>query len=86
MSEWFYQSEGQHLGPLKESALRKLYRNGELSGDALVWQEGFADGWRPLASTVIAAEDVQTREQQLRARSTTTLVLAVSPLLTMLLN
>ena len=88
MSEWFYQSEGQHLGPVNESTLRKLYANGKLPGDALVWQDGFADGWRPLASTVIAVAvaDVQMREQQLPARSMTNLVLALSPLLFLALD
>ncbi|MBL4574655.1 MAG: RDD family protein [Opitutaceae bacterium] len=38
--KWFYVEEGAQQGPVSESELRSMRRNGQLSFDSLVWSEG----------------------------------------------
>lgn len=44
MANWHYQHQGQACGPVDQTHLAALFRNGTLPGDTLVWQNGMA-GW-----------------------------------------
>ncbi len=44
MTNWHYQHQGQACGPVDQTHLAALFRNGMLPGDTLVWQQGMA-GW-----------------------------------------
>jgi hypothetical protein len=44
---WFYELDGQQMGPVSEAELMELFRAGRLKGTNLVWREGMAD-WEPL--------------------------------------
>ena len=44
MANWHYQHQGQACGPVDQTHLAALFRNGTLPGDTLVWQDGMA-GW-----------------------------------------
>jgi len=44
---WFYELNGQQMGPVSEAELLELFRGGEIKGSNLVWREGMAD-WEPL--------------------------------------
>jgi uncharacterized membrane protein len=47
---WFYESADQkQAGPVDVSTLEKLHRNGAVTGETLVWQEGMGD-WKPYSS------------------------------------
>jgi len=43
---WFYAAQGQEQGPISQANLDEMFRNGAISADTLVWQEGMA-GWEP---------------------------------------
>ncbi len=45
---WYYATEGRSNGPLTESSLKRLAREGEISGGTLVWHPGLEE-WEPLA-------------------------------------
>ncbi|MFW5857558.1 MAG: DUF4339 domain-containing protein [Planctomycetota bacterium] len=47
--EWFYEEEGEAVGPLPRRELRARVRSGELDAGALVWNESMED-WTPLRS------------------------------------
>lgn len=49
-SEWYYAIEGQQLGPVPESQLAAMARNGEIPPDTLVWTLNMTE-WRPLSET-----------------------------------
>jgi len=42
MAEWFYQRNGQKLGPLDTAALKRMAIAGELDPSDLIWREGMA--------------------------------------------
>ena len=44
--DWFYAQNGQQLGPVSESYLGQLARNGAITPDTLVWHAGMAQ-WQP---------------------------------------
>ncbi|MDX6767129.1 MAG: GYF domain-containing protein [Candidatus Methylacidiphilales bacterium] len=50
---WYYAKEGQPQGPLDHDTISRLYREGQIAPDTLVWQEGMAD-W-VMASTLLGA-------------------------------
>ena len=43
---WYYASGGQQMGPVEESALDDLVRQGVVRDDTLVWRQGLA-AWQP---------------------------------------
>lgn len=45
--DWFYAANGQQVGPITESQLDELRRNGNIHGSTLVWHAGLPD-WQPL--------------------------------------
>ena len=42
--DWFVIQKNEHLGPFSEGELKKLLEIGEISGNTLVWQEGWETG------------------------------------------
>lgn len=48
---WFYIHGGQQMGPIEESGLRSLLRDGTLDGSTQVWTEGM-DSWQPAADVM----------------------------------
>jgi hypothetical protein len=51
---WFYTREGQQIGPVDFSEIERLYSEGQLKDDTLVWQQGMVD-WVKL-STVLKTQ------------------------------
>lgn len=49
--QWFYIRNGQRLGPVEQSELLRLAREGGLAAEDLVWNSHFGQQWAP-ASTV----------------------------------
>lgn len=47
--EWYYAEDQRRVGPLTRSDLEKLFKNGTLKPDDLVWKEGYRD-WIPASS------------------------------------
>ncbi|HWU71522.1 MAG TPA: DUF4339 domain-containing protein, partial [Pseudoxanthomonas sp.] len=48
MSEWHYADRNrQRHGPVESAELARLFRNGSVALDTLVWREGLS-GWQPL--------------------------------------
>jgi hypothetical protein len=62
---WYYSINGQQHGPLEESALDQLIRDGVVTPETFVWKEGMSD-WvtlaqaRPVAKPGIVAEDASS--------------------------
>lgn len=52
---WFYAAGNDRKGPVNESELLALCRQGTIKSTDLVWTEGMAD-WRPLQSTPLAEQ------------------------------
>ncbi len=44
---WYYVENGQRLGPVGEAEFEEFVRQGRISADTLVWQQGMAD-WKSL--------------------------------------
>ncbi|MDG2123901.1 MAG: RDD family protein [Verrucomicrobiales bacterium] len=55
MTEWFYASGKEQMGPVDSARLEALARSGEVTAETLVWREGL-DGWKPYASVAAAAD------------------------------
>jgi hypothetical protein len=51
---WHYSLNGQQAGPMARDTLENLFRNGIITGDTLVWEQGTPD-WKPLRETELAA-------------------------------
>lgn len=49
-ASWFYEQNGQRLGPVSESTLISMIRGAVVSRDSLVWRDGLA-GWARLGET-----------------------------------
>lgn len=47
--EWYYVEDQRRVGPLTQTHLKNLFKNGTLSPEDLVWREGFRD-WVPASS------------------------------------
>lgn len=47
--QWYYDKNGQQLGPVPTNQLQSLIQSGQLRGNDLVWREGMTD-WMPLGS------------------------------------
>jgi hypothetical protein len=46
---WFYAKDGQQVGPVAFSEIERLYSEGQLGEDTLVWQQGMAS-WVELST------------------------------------
>ncbi len=57
--DWFYEINGQQLGPVSEEEIRRLVSAGQLNSQSLVWNATLPD-WMPLASTALSALVIST--------------------------
>jgi hypothetical protein len=48
---WYYESEGKPRGPVSDSLLQELLRQGKISRHTLVWSKGMAD-WKTLGEAL----------------------------------
>lgn len=46
--EWYYSSNGEQKGPVKESELKDKVRSGEVAPGELIWRDGMGD-WQPVS-------------------------------------
>jgi TM2 domain-containing membrane protein YozV len=51
---WYYEQNGNRIGPVDEATMRGLIANRTISIDTLVWTNGMAN-WTPLQQTQLAA-------------------------------
>ncbi len=51
---WYYEQNGNRMGPVDELAMRQLIADRTISIDTLVWTNGMAN-WTPLQQTQLAA-------------------------------
>jgi TM2 domain-containing membrane protein YozV len=51
---WYYEQNGNRIGPVDEVTMRSLIANLTISIDTLVWTNGMAN-WTPLQQTQLAA-------------------------------
>ena len=51
---WYYEQNGNRIGPVDEATMRSLIANRVISIDTLVWTNGMAN-WTPLQQTQLAA-------------------------------
>ena len=51
---WYYEQNGNRIGPVDEANMRGLIANRTISIDTLVWTNGMAN-WTPLQQTQLAA-------------------------------
>lgn len=61
--KWYYVAEGERKGPVGESELGRLFAEGDIAGETLVWNETFAD-WVPYAEAAPAPGGEGRLEQQ----------------------
>jgi len=52
MAGWYYQKDGQNLGPVDIATLKRMAINGELSPSDLIWREGLAS-WAKLRAAQV---------------------------------
>ena len=53
LKTWFYDKNGQGIGPFSEDEMQKLIKSGVVSQNALVWTEGFTE-WRSMSVTALS--------------------------------
>jgi TM2 domain-containing membrane protein YozV len=51
---WYYEQNGNRIGPVDEATMRQLIADRTISIDTLVWTNGMAN-WSPLQQTQLAA-------------------------------
>jgi TM2 domain-containing membrane protein YozV len=51
---WYYEQNGNRIGPVDETTMRSLIADRTISIDTLVWTNGMAN-WTPLQQTQLAA-------------------------------
>ena len=51
---WYYEQNGNRIGPVDEATMRSLIASRTISIDTLVWTNGMAN-WTPLQQTQLAA-------------------------------
>ena len=51
---WYYEQNGNRIGPVDEATMRSLIADRTISIDTLVWTNGMAN-WTPLPQTQLAA-------------------------------
>jgi Domain of unknown function (DUF4328)/GYF domain 2 len=54
METWYYERNGQKVGPVSESQIKELVLSGELHGSSLVWTVGL-DSWTALNRSSLAS-------------------------------
>jgi hypothetical protein len=69
---WFYAKDGQQVGPVAFSEIERLYSEGQLRGDTLVWQQGMPS-WVELSTLL------QTRRGVPSAPTTPTSIPTTQP-------
>lgn len=47
MNEWWYSEKSKKIGPIQADELSKLFQNGKITQNTIVWQEGMPE-WKPL--------------------------------------
>lgn len=57
---WHFARDGKQEGPVDESELVKLFAEGQLFGDTLVWCEDF-DDWKPASSVPVFAAKLKKK-------------------------
>ncbi|MEM8636390.1 MAG: DUF4328 domain-containing protein [Pseudomonadota bacterium] len=50
---WVYQKDNEKLGPVPEPDLKSLIVSGDVTGDTLVWRQGFAE-WQSIKDTELS--------------------------------
>ena len=58
--QWFYILDGQRLGPVEESELFRLARDGRLQPGDLVWNPSFGQEWKPASAVPHLFEKIST--------------------------
>ena len=51
MVAWYYEQNGQQIGPVDEAVLKALAAEGTVTPSTLVWHRDFDKEWRPFAKT-----------------------------------
>jgi len=51
---WFYENNGERIGPVPGGEILNLYRSGGLRPDTLVWREGL-ENWIPFSASELAS-------------------------------
>lgn len=54
MADWYYETNGERLGPVGQDAAERLIVDGTLDRGALVWTEGMEE-WAPVEQSALAA-------------------------------
>ncbi|MEM9281936.1 MAG: DUF4339 domain-containing protein [Verrucomicrobiota bacterium] len=54
---WFYEKDGERMGPVDSSTVKELVSSEEITIDSLVWREGMTD-WAPLRSTELSGSGI----------------------------
>ena len=49
MSEWWYTEKSKKIGPIQQEELSKLFQNGKITPNTMVWKEGMPE-WKPLGN------------------------------------
>lgn len=57
MSEWYYESNGERVGPVSVEDIKNLHLNGVLRSTSLVWSREFGDSWKSLGETGLIAPE-----------------------------
>jgi GYF domain 2/Protein of unknown function (DUF2628) len=55
MSDWYYESEGDRVGPVSEERIRELFANGILNLQSLIWSHDFGSVWKYLGETAFVS-------------------------------
>ena len=55
---WFYSKDGQQVGPVAFTEIERLYSEGQLNDDSLIWQQGTANWIKLSAARAAAGEPV----------------------------
>ena len=50
--EWYYERDGQAVGPVSEETLREMIRNGALAASCRVWCSAYGSEWKRIADTM----------------------------------
>lgn len=55
---WFYSKDGQQVGPVAFTEIERLYSEGQLNDDSLIWQQGTTNWVKLSAARAAASEPV----------------------------
>ena len=85
---WYYEQNGQRLGPVPESNIMGLIQSGILTRESSVWKSGLAD-WQKIEDTELRAHLNNNVPPPLPARNvsnTVVWVLAFAPIIGLILE